>query len=320
MLDVVERVAAHGDQVGALADFHRAELVGGAAQFGGVAGGGQQRLARGGAVLHPQADLEQRGVAQRTEIGAERHLHAGLQRALEPRAMLAHRRLGAGVHRGREVALLDVALLARARGLRRREVRDAERGHVPGVALAEKPERLVVHHVAVLHAVGPEAQRRLHRLGVGRVGHDLHPPLAADAECRLQLGVGEERVPVAVPGRPDDAAGQVELDVVHAALDLLADGGDERLRPVARLREAGGEGVAGGRREEPAAREDARTDETAGVERALEGDVDEVRRAGGTHGRHPASAPRSRPRAAAATRSARGCPTGPAAGTGRRDR
>ena len=142
------------------------------------------------------------------------------------------------------------------------------------------PEAIVVHDVAVLDAVGAEADRVLHGVGIRRVRH--HPKLAllADRERGFELVLEQERVPVAVPRRAHDAAREVELDVVDAVLDLLADRFHEAVRPVALECVTRGEEVAAGRREEMAARVKARPDKLPGIERALPGNVHEAVRAG----------------------------------------
>src|SRR3954451_12494470 len=80
--------------------------------------------------------------------------------------------------------------------------------------------------------MGAQADRVLHRIRVGGMRHDLEPAFAADLEGGAQLFVEQERVGVKVPGRSHDAARKVELDVVDAVLDLLADGLDPPIRTV----------------------------------------------------------------------------------------
>ena len=80
----------------------------------------------------------------------------------------------------------------------------------------------------------------------------------ADREGGLQLVGSEERMPVAIPRRPHDPAGEIELDVVDTGLDVLADRAHEPLGSVARQGEARAEGVAGGGREKPATRVEPR--------------------------------------------------------------
>ena len=80
-----------------------------------------------------------------------------------------------------------------------------------------------------------------------------------------------------IPVRPHDAAGQVELDVVHAVLDLLADGLDEAVGAVALAGLAGGEKVPAGGRQEVARGEHPGANHVAGVEGPLPGNVHEVR-------------------------------------------
>jgi hypothetical protein len=102
----------------------------------------------------------------------------------------------------------------------------------------------------------------------------------ADLESRPELVLQQERVTVEVPGGPQDAARQVQLDVVDAVLDLLADRFDEAVGSVDLERMSGREEVAGGRREEVSGSEQARPDILAGVEGALPGDIHVVVRAG----------------------------------------
>ena len=151
--------------------------------------------------------------------------------------------------------------------------------------LEEELDALVVHDVAVLDAVRPEANRVLHGLGIGRVRHHLEVALAADGERRFQLVLQQERVPVAVPGGTHDAAGEVHLDVIDPVLDLLADGFHEAVGAVAFERMARSEEVPAGRRQEMAARVEARPDVLPGIERALPGNVHEAVRAGAAEAR-----------------------------------
>ena len=124
-------------------------------------------------------------------------------------------------------------------------------------------DALVVHDVAVLDAVRAEPDRVLHRIGVGRVRHHLELALAADREGRFAARPSSRNeCRVAVPRRPHDAAREVELDVVDAVLDLLADRLDEAVGAVALERVTRGQEVAAGGREEMAAGEQARARRT----------------------------------------------------------
>ena len=187
----------------------------------------------GGAVLDPEAHLQQRPVPVGTDVRAERHPHAGPERLAKPLAVTVHGVLGPADEVGRERALPDPALLPPRGALPGREMRDAEGGDVPGVALAEEGHARVVHHVAVLHRVRAQRQGRLDGIRAGRVGHHGEAALPADRERRLQLLGQQEGLPVPVPGGPHDAAGEVELDVVDAGLDALADGAHEVVTSVA---------------------------------------------------------------------------------------
>src|SRR5262245_18925062 len=186
----------------------------------------------------------------------------------------------------RQVALLDPAFLPRIARLIRGEVADRQRRDVPGVAGAEQLDALAIHDVAVLDAVRAEPDRFLHRVGVGGVRHDTKTASATDCERRLELLVEQERVPVAIPGRAHDPAREVELDVVDAVLDLLPDRADKAVRAVAFERVTRRQEVAAGAGEEVTGREHPRAHVPARIERALPGDVHEVRSAGAPYAYH----------------------------------
>ena len=145
--------------------------------------------------------------------------------------------------------------------------------------LEEEFDALVIQDVAVLDGVRAHADRGLHGLGVGRVRHHLEFALLADVERRLELVLQQERVLVQVPCRTHDPAGQVQLDVVDAVLDLLAD----RLHPAVRAIDldgmTGSEEVSAGGREEMPRGIEARAEVLARVVRALPGHVHVVVRA-----------------------------------------
>jgi hypothetical protein len=80
--------------------------------------------------------------------------------------------------------------------------------------------------------MGAEPDCVLYRIRVGGVRHHFEAALAADVESSTNFLVEQERVGVEVPRRAHDAAREVELDVVDAVLDLLADGFDPPIRAV----------------------------------------------------------------------------------------
>src|SRR5215467_1005651 len=107
-------------------------------------------------------------------------------------------------------------------GLAGRKMADGEGRHVPRIVLEQERDALVVHDVAMLDAMGAEPDRTLHRFRVGGMRHDLEAALPADLKGSADLVVEQERMGMKVPGRPHDAAREVEFDVVDAVLDLLA--------------------------------------------------------------------------------------------------
>ena len=113
--------------------------------------------------------------------------------------------------------------------------------------------------------------------------HDLEAALAADLEGGAELVVEQERVGVEVPCRPHDAAREVELDVVDAVLDLLADGLDPAIGAVDLQRMTRGQKVPAGGGEEMTAGEQPGPDMLSGVEGPLPGDVHEGMGAGAAH-------------------------------------
>src|SRR6516165_12063323 len=93
--------------------------------------------------------------------------------------------------------------------------------------------------------------------------------LPADLESSADLVVEQERMGVEVPRRPHDAAREVELDVVDAILDLLADGLHPAVGAVDLQCMARGKEVSAGGGEEITAGEQPRADVLPGVEGPL---------------------------------------------------
>ena len=137
---------------------------------------------------------------------------------------------------------------------------DGKRGHVPRIVLEEQLDALVVHDVTVLNAVRAQANRVLHRIGVGGVRHHPEFTLAADGEGRRQLVFKQKRMPVSVPRGAHDAAGEIQLDVIDAVFDLFADCFDEAVRTIALQGVPRGQKVTAGGGEKMAAGVNARTD------------------------------------------------------------
>ena len=180
-------------------------------------------LPGGRAVADPEAHFQQGGLAQGADVGAQSHLGAGIQGAAEPVGVLVGGGVGAALELGGDVALGQPTPLVIVLGLALGEVGDGQGGHVPGGRFGEGGDALLVHDVAVLDGVGAEAEGGLDGVGVGGVGHDGKLALSGDGEGGGELLLEKEGVPVAVPVGAHDAAGEVELDVVDAVLDLLAD-------------------------------------------------------------------------------------------------
>ena len=132
-----------------------------------------------------------------------------------------------------QALLLHPALFALGGGLRGRQVRNAQGRHIPGAALQEEPDALFVHDVPVFDGVGAVREGCLHRIRVGGVGHHVVAALAAQSESGGKLLLQQEGVDVLVPERAHNAAGEVQLDVVHAVLDLLPHRVDETVGAVA---------------------------------------------------------------------------------------
>src|SRR4249920_4198427 len=86
-----------------------------------------------------------------------------------------------------------------------------------------------------------------------------------------------------IPGRPHDAAGEVERDVVDAVLDLLADGFDPSVGAIDLQRMTRGQEVSARGGEEMTVGEQPRADMLSGVEGPLPGDVHKGMSAGAAH-------------------------------------
>ena len=84
-------------------------------------------------------------------------------------------------------------------------------------------------------------------------------------------------MPVAIPEGAHDAAGKVELDVIHAVEHLLSDGAHKTAGAIALFGKARGERVSGRGREEIATGKDPWPDELSSVIGPFQGHVDKVR-------------------------------------------
>src|SRR5215469_18098091 len=165
-------------------------------------------------------------------------------------------------------------------GLAGREMADGEGRHVPRMVLEQERDALVIHDVAMLDAMGAEPDRILYRIRVGGMRHDLEAAFPADLEGSADLVVEQERMGVEVPSRPHDAARKVELDMVDAVFDLLADGFHPTIGTVNLQRVTRGQEMSAGGGEKITAGEQPRADMLSGVEGPLPCDVHEVMGAG----------------------------------------
>src|SRR5262245_63865804 len=99
---------------------------------------------------------------------------------------------------------------------------DSQGGNVPDVVFQEQLDTLLVHDTAVFDTVCSKPNGRFDCLRIGGMRHHLITALATDSKGGLQLIIQEKRVPMPIPGRPHNAPGEIELDVVHTIFNLLA--------------------------------------------------------------------------------------------------
>src|SRR5580704_7013620 len=99
---------------------------------------------------------------------------------------------------------------------------------------------------------------------------------------------------VEVPCRPHDAAREVELDVIDAVFDLLANGFHPTVGTVDLQRMPRGQEMSARGGEEMAAGEQPRADVLSGVEGSLPSDVHEVVGTGAAHSGNPGFGKRGR--------------------------
>src|SRR5262249_31758688 len=198
--DVLKRIGGDHNQVGDLAHLHRAQFGADAADRSAMARGSDQSLPRRGTVTDPQPHLEQRGLLERADVGAQCHSYTGIERLAEPRGVDVRGCLGAATQRRRGPTFGNPGSFERGGGLAGRKMADGGGRHVPRIVLEQERDALVVHDVAMLDAVGAEPDRTLHRVRVGGMRHDLEAALAADLESSADLVIEQERMGVEVPG------------------------------------------------------------------------------------------------------------------------
>ena len=154
--------------------------------------GRYQRLPRRRAVANPQSHLEQRGVLERADVGAQCHSYTGIERLAEPRGVHVRGCLGTAAYRMREPAVGNPSGFEPIGGLAGRKMADGEGRHVPRIVLEQERDALVIHDVAMLDAMGAEPDRILHCIRVGGMRHDLEAALPADLEGSADLVVEQE--------------------------------------------------------------------------------------------------------------------------------
>src|SRR6516164_5384992 len=281
--DVLERIGPDHNQVGELAHLHCAQFGADAAHRSAMSRGRYQRLPRRRAVASPQPHLEQRGVLERADVGAQCHSYTGIERLAEPRGVYVRGCLGTATERLREPAVGNPSGFEPVGDLAGRKMADGEGRHVPRIVLEQELDALVIHDVAMLDAMGAEPDRILYCIRVGGMRHDLEAALPADLEGSADLVVEQERMGVEVPRRPHDTAREVKLDVVDTVLDLLADGFHPTIGAVNLQRMTRGQKMSARGGEEITAGEQPRADMLSGVEGPLPCDVHEVMGAGAAH-------------------------------------
>src|SRR5215831_15359762 len=110
---------------------------------------------------------------------------------------------------------------------------NSQGGNIPDIVFQKQPDTLLVHNIAMFDTVRSKADRRFHCLRIGGMGHHLIAALTTDSEGGLQLVIQKKRMPVPIPGRPHNAAGEIELDVVHTVFNLLANSLYEAIGAIA---------------------------------------------------------------------------------------
>src|SRR6516164_5461385 len=87
MVDVIDRVSPHGDQIRQLARLDGAKPVAHPAELRSVFGRRQEGLPRGGSGLDPQLHLLMYSVPKWSSVRSDSHLYPRLQGSLEPVAV-----------------------------------------------------------------------------------------------------------------------------------------------------------------------------------------------------------------------------------------
>ena len=213
--DVVERVAGHGDHVGAEPLYELPE-IGSAEHFGGIKGRGLDRSRCRHARFDHVAELFRvLAMGRHALIGAEADLHAGLVGLRERILDLAADARGLGTD--------DLGIVAVDPGLLRHELAGRDRRHVPGAVLFHQREDLVVHVGAVLDRRHAAFDRATDAFLAVRVRRDFVAVILRGLDHCLHLVDGElRRIPALRIAQ--HAARRGDLDDVRAFLVALAHG------------------------------------------------------------------------------------------------
>src|SRR5690606_25426594 len=182
-LDVLQRVAVHHRQVGALARLDRAQLPGEAKVVGAVDGGRAQRLPGREATLHQRPDLPVRGLALQLAVATDLDTDAGItQRLGGP----GHLHVVVVPFRRQFAADVGIQALAREEALQARLVPDLAAGVPEALAaqatVADHQGRRVAHP-GLPAQLQPAAVQRRHRDIVFDAADaaQAHAPVVADA-------------------------------------------------------------------------------------------------------------------------------------------
>ena len=269
-LDVGQRVAGHGDEVGELARLDGAEVLLNPEELRPLECGGLDGLHGGHAGLDHIAEfLRVLAVWRHALVGAEGDLHSGRVGALEGRGHCRadQHRLGRDTRREKT---RDLRLL-------HHENPGAERGHIVGAVFLHELDDLVGHERAVLDGVHAAEDCPLHALGPVRMDGHLQAVFVGGLDDRLDLLAGHLG-PLRAVAEAEHATRRHDLYQVDPVFHVVAHGGERAVRAVEDFRlekqthdlvavAVGPVGVAAGRPDGGARGVDPRTLDPTGGDR-----------------------------------------------------